>query len=76
MLFSLTLPEVGDRDFVWPKFIRRGVPAAAAFAQSSRDLWQGLAILGALGLLADWFLFGMGRRLLPMAFRTPQRSAA
>jgi len=65
--YSLTLPEVGEREIEWPKGTRRGVPAVSSFAPSSRDLWYALAVLGALGLLADWLLFGLGRRLRPLA---------
>lgn len=75
MTFSLTLPEVGEREFVWPKTVRRGVPAVSRLVPSSRDLWPWLAVLGALGLLADWFLFGLGRRLLPLAGRLGRAAA-
>ena len=77
-VYSLTLPEVGEKEIEWPKGTRRGVPAASRFGSSSRDLWYALATLGALGLVADWFLFGLGRRLRPLAIfqASEQRKAA
>jgi hypothetical protein len=66
-VYSLTLPEVGEREIEWPKGTRRGVPAVSRFGAASRELWYALAVLGALGLIADWFLFGLGRRLRPLA---------
>lgn len=70
-VYSLTLPEVGEKEIEWPKGTRRGVPAVSRFGSSSRELWYGLAIIGALGLIADWFLFGLGRRLRPLTVLTP-----
>lgn len=64
-VYSLTLPEAGETDFVWPRNVRRGVPAASSFGPSSRELWYGLAILGALGLVIEWLFFGLGRRNWP-----------
>jgi hypothetical protein len=42
----------------------------------SRDLWQALAVLGGLGLLLEWLLFGRAegrirRRNAPVAVLTP-----
>lgn len=65
-VYSLTLPEVGEKEIDWPKGTRRGVPAVSRFGASSKELWYALATVGALGLLADWFLFGLGRRLRPL----------
>jgi len=64
-VYSLTLPEVGETDWVWPGTVRRGVPRASSFGPSSRELWYGLAMLGALGLVMEWLWFGLGRRSLP-----------
>lgn len=64
-VYSLTLPEVGETDWVWPAGIRRGVPTASSFGPSSRELWYALAIMGALGLVLEWLFFGLGRRSLP-----------
>ena len=37
---------------------QRGLPAFRETAGASRDLWQALAVLGGLGLLVEWLLFG------------------
>ena len=63
-VYSLTLPEAGETDWVWPAGIRRGVPRASSFGPSSRELWYALAILGALGLVLEWLFFGLGRRTI------------
>jgi hypothetical protein len=59
-VYSLSLPEVGEREWTAPQSARRGVPGL--FAQAvSRDLWHILAILGAACLLAEWLIFGRRR---------------
>jgi hypothetical protein len=82
-VYSLTLPEAGETDWVWPATIRRGVPRASSFAPSSRELWYGLAVLGALGLVLEWLFFGLGRRMIPSlrpgsvpAMNSPLRKAS
>jgi von Willebrand factor type A domain/Aerotolerance regulator N-terminal len=56
-VYSLTLPQAGD--VVWqPSNVRQGVPRRLPFQPNSRDIWQWLALLGGLGILADWLLFG------------------
>lgn len=64
-VYSLTLPEAGETDWIWPTGIRRGVPRATSFGPASRELWYALAILGALGLVLEWLFFGLGRRTMP-----------
>ncbi len=59
---SLTLPAVADGVWEAPASVRRGVPRTAAQAASSRDIWYWLAVLGGLGLLAEWLLFAPLRR--------------
>jgi hypothetical protein len=63
--FSLTLPQAGD--VVWkPEHARTGIPRRNETGPGSRDIWQWLALLGGIGLLADWLLFGRAmRRLSP-----------
>lgn len=57
LVYSLTLPQPGDS--VWkPSNAKLGLPPRAPFGPSSRDLWQWLAIAGAIGLFADWVFFG------------------
>ena len=57
MVYSLTLPQPGDT--VWsPSNVKLGLPPRAPIGPASRDLWHWLAIAGAIGLLADWILYG------------------
>ena len=57
LVYSLTLPQPGDT--VWqPSNVKVGLPGRAPAGPASRDIWQWLAIAGALGLFADWILFG------------------
>ena len=57
-VYSLTLPEVADRQWDPPKAVRRGLPGAFSGGASSYDLWQWLAFAGGLCLLFDWLWFG------------------
>lgn len=80
-LYSLTLPELWDTRWTPPPSAHTGIPRFAEIFDTSRDLWPWLAIAGALGLLAEWFLYGRFRRgLLPrrtLAMReTPERVEA
>lgn len=63
LVYSLTLPQPGDT--VWkPSAVMLGLPPRAPLGPGSRDLWQWLAIAGAIGLLLDWLLYGrMNRRI-------------
>ena len=56
--YSLTLPELWEAKWEIPAGVKRGVPALRRAAAVSKDLWQLLAILGAMGLLAEWLLYG------------------
>jgi hypothetical protein len=71
-VYSLTLPELWDARWEAPAGTRRGLPPLRQSAAFSRDLWQWLALLGALGLLIEWLLFGRAegrirRRSAPVA---------
>ncbi|MBZ5592890.1 MAG: VWA domain-containing protein [Acidobacteriia bacterium] len=57
-VYSLTLPELWDSKWEVPGGARRGLPVFRETASLSRDLWQVLAVLGGLGLLLEWLLFG------------------
>ena len=57
-VYSLTLPELWDLKWEMPAATRRGLPAFHEAAGSSKDLWQLLALLGGLGLLVEWLMFG------------------
>jgi hypothetical protein len=62
IVYSLTLPQAGD--IVWkPTGVRTGIPRRADLTPGARDLWQWLAVFGALGFAIDWYLFGRGARL-------------
>ena len=65
LVYSLTLPQPGD--FVWkPSNVKRGLPPRRALEPASIDIWQWLALLGGLGLLLDWILYGrMRTRYVP-----------
>jgi len=57
LVYSLTLPQPGDT--VWqPSHVKVGLPGRAPAGPASRDIWQWLAIAGAIGLFADWILYG------------------
>ncbi len=58
LVYSLTLPNVGDASWAIPASANRGLPRTAGIEQVPIDLWQWLALLGGLGLLADWIVFG------------------
>lgn len=61
-VLSLTLPEVPV--FTWkpPTAAQQGMPPVSALSPSPLDLWKWLAVLGGLGLLAEWLFFGKQRR--------------
>jgi len=72
LVYSLTLPQPGD--MVWKpssgdlsQGVKLGLPPRAPFGPTSRDLWHWLALAGAIGLLADWILFGRMRRRIGAA---------
>ena len=60
-VYSLTLPDVAEAVWKPPASVRRGVPRASLDAATQTDLWPWLAVLGGLGLLADWLLYGRSR---------------
>lgn len=63
LVYSLTLPQAGD--VIWkPTTARIGIPRRSDLGPGSRDIWQWLALMGALGLILDWFLFGRGSRIV------------
>ncbi|MBZ5609076.1 MAG: VWA domain-containing protein [Acidobacteriia bacterium] len=79
LVYSLTLPQPGD--VVWkPANVRHGLPGRAPYEPASKDIWQWLALLGGLGLVADWILFGRMRKGLVAAAqvmpRLPWRKAS
>jgi hypothetical protein len=61
LVYSLTLPDVGEAVWRPPAGVRRGIPRASAQAIAATDAWPWLALAGGLGLLTDWLLFGRSR---------------
>ena len=57
-VYSLTLPELWDAKWEAPAGVKRGLPGFRVATALSRDLWELLALLGGLGLLAEWLLYG------------------
>ncbi len=60
-VYSLTLPDVGETAWRVPASVHKGVPRAIVADAAPRDLWPWLALLGGIGLLADWLLYGRSR---------------
>ena len=61
MVYSLTLPDVGEVPWRVPASVHTGVPRPLLGDAAPRDLWPWLALLGGIGLLADWLLYGRSR---------------
>ena len=61
LVYSLTLPDVGESLWKAPAGVRKGIPKAMGNSVSTMDIWPWFAILGAAGLLLDWLLFGRSR---------------
>lgn len=59
---SLTLPQLWDTRWDPPADVPRGVPRFPVGGDRVSDLWPVLALLGALGLVAEWLLYGRTRR--------------
>ncbi|HWQ54967.1 MAG TPA: VWA domain-containing protein [Bryobacteraceae bacterium] len=57
-VYSLTLPQLWDTRWVPPENARRGVPPGSGRGDASMELWYWLALAGAAGLVAEWFLYG------------------
>jgi len=76
LVYSLTLPEVAEIRWTPPKDARRGIPAPVSSRLDYAELWPWLALAGALGLLAEWFLYGRRRFGLPAGGRAAQAAGA
>ncbi|MBV9503985.1 MAG: VWA domain-containing protein [Acidobacteriia bacterium] len=61
-IYSLTLPQLWDTKWNPPAEVRRGIPRSQPVSSGGEDLWPWLALLGAAGLVIEWFLFGRFRR--------------
>ena len=70
VVYSLTLPDVGESLWRAPATVRKGIPRAMGNSVSTTDIWPWFAVLGALGLLLDWLLFGRSRAYRLRAVKT------
>jgi hypothetical protein len=59
-VYSLTLPDVGEAAWKAPSAVTRGLPRIAGQVASVANIWPWLAMLGGLGLLIEWLLYGRG----------------
>jgi hypothetical protein len=75
-LYSLTLPELWESKWTPPADAHLGIPRFAQVLDSSTDLWPWLALLGGLGLLVEWVLYGRFRRGMMRAAKTVTIRAA
>ena len=76
LVYSLTLPALADGTWTKPANISTGIPPKTSSESTTTQIWPWLAILGALGLLADWILFGRNRTTKLIAFKAPWSKAA
>lgn len=70
LVYSLTLPDVGESLWRPPAAVRKGIPRAIGNGVSTTDIWPWFAVLGAFGLLLDWLLFGRSRAYRLRAAKT------
>jgi hypothetical protein len=76
LIYSTALPEVPGATLELPAGTREGIPSRSDSLSFSQDVWQWLALLGGLGLLIEWLIYGASRRLAePRAIRTTPRDA-
>ncbi|MFN7934129.1 MAG: BatA and WFA domain-containing protein [Bryobacteraceae bacterium] len=85
VVYSMTLPEIGEAKWEPPKTVRAGFAGVGGVESAARDVWQWLAVLAGLLLIAEWVLFGMGaataattQKILPFLKKTesPRRKAS
>ena len=83
LVYALSLPEMGETKWEVPKTIRTGLAGVGGVGSAARDIWQWLAIAGALLLVLEWILFGraLPQHSGPAAVRfmerdTPRRKAS
>ena len=73
-LYSLTLPRaLGIEVDAARRCASRASRASRRFWNRRRDLWPWLALAGALGLLAEWMLYGRFRRGMMRSKPVPMR---
>jgi hypothetical protein len=70
LVYSQTLPDVAEALWRPPVNIHKGIPRATGNVISTTDIWPWFAVVGALGLLLDWLLFGRSRAFRLRAAKT------
>jgi hypothetical protein len=73
LVYALSLPEVGETKWEPPKSVRTGLAGVGGAGAAARDIWQWLAVAGALLLIIEWLLFG---RAIPQPVSTAGLRAA
>ncbi len=85
VVYSMTVPEIGEAKWEPPKTVTIGMAGVGGVESAARDIWQWLAVLAGLVLIAEWILFGMGaaspaatQKIFPFLKRTqaPRRKAS
>jgi hypothetical protein len=84
MVYSLTLPDVAEAGWRVPSGVKKGVPRGVGQAAIPTDIWPWLALLGGMGLLVDWLMFGRSRSFrlrggqiaTPLVSRMPWKKAS
>ena len=76
LVYSLTLPALAEASWPTPGGVATGIPEKTFSESSATDIWPWLAIAGALGLLADWILFGRNRATQLTSFTAPWNKTA
>jgi hypothetical protein len=74
-ILSLTLPEIPEIAWLPPASAPHGIPRAT-LSHSPVDFWKLLAILGGMGLLAEWLFFARQQRPFVSRSRTENRASS
>jgi hypothetical protein len=76
-IYSLTLPDVAEIAWKPQASVTKGLPSPRLRGASQANIWPWLAILGGIGLLVDWLIYGRSHTLRlqrsPAAKRTALR---
>ena len=80
-ILSLTLPEVGPALWKPGAQVASGIPRPSRGLPDAMELWKLLALLGGLGLVVEYFLYGRRRsvwkrRIAARRFASPERELA
>ncbi len=62
IVYSLTLPDLGENNWTAPARAIRGIPRALGAGRRMVELWPWLALAGVAALVAEWILYGRNRR--------------